>query len=72
MSLNEEDRHKFDTLYVQELNAHSDNLMAETAAINLNVAKLHLKSAESANNVQIWLGLIVFFVVLISIIRIYK
>lgn len=63
---------KFSALYEQELNAATQASIDKTMAINAQATNQLLENATKTNNVSIWISLIVFFIVLVSFIRMMK
>ena len=71
-TLPNEDLSKFSALYEQELNAATQASIDKTMAINSQTVNQLLENATKTNNVSIWISLIVFFIVLISFVRMMK
>jgi hypothetical protein len=71
-ALPSEDKSKFSTLYEQELNAATQASIDKTMAINSQTANQLLDNATKTNNVSIWISIIVFFIVLIGLIKMIK
>lgn len=71
-TLSESDLALFIKLYEEEMNAMTQAMLQETAEINAKTAQQHIQNAQSASNIATWISLIVFFIVLISFIKMMK
>jgi len=63
---------KFLTLYHQELDASTQSVLDKNKESSIAAINQQTKAAVQANNVSTWIGLVVFFIVLITFIRMLK
>jgi hypothetical protein len=70
--LSETDLALFIKLYEEEMHAVTQAMLQETAEINAQTAQRNINNAQSASNISTWISLIVFFIVLISFIKMMK
>ena len=71
-SLKDADAQQFAQLYVDETNALTQAMIAETARINAHATAQQVQATTGATQVTTWITLIALFVVLITMIRMFK
>jgi hypothetical protein len=70
-TLSEDDLQRFLTLYLEEMNASTRAALDTTAALNASTAEKQMQTAMQASQFGVCIALIVFFVFLISAIKMY-
>lgn len=71
-SLCDADLQTFIKLYEEEMSASTKAILDKTAAINANTSAQLMQNATHASQVATWISIAMFFVVLISVISIFK
>ena len=71
-SLNEADRQKFTTMYEQEVSASTQTARDAIAAIHAKASAQAVQNLTNASQVGRWVSIVLFFIVLITSISIFK
>lgn len=72
VSLAAEEAAKFSLLYMEELQADASATADRAAAVRSEMNVQQMQAAQSANNVAIWISIVVFFIILITTIKIFR
>lgn len=70
--LSVEDQQKFYTIYSEELQASTNTKTDQITAIHAKTHDDLLKNINSSSHVSTWISLIVFFIILSSVITMYR
>ena len=71
-SLCDADLQAFTKLYEEEMGASTRSILDKTASINANTNAQLMQNATQASQVATWISIAMFFIVLISVISIFK